>query len=70
MKKSDQIKALQAECDRLAVERDAYRKALADAAREVDRLRRAVESPSLVDQARSEFYRKWDRLLEVVGFGG
>ena len=28
MKKSDQIKALQAECDRLAKERDAYREAL------------------------------------------
>lgn len=67
MKKSDQIKALQAECDRLAVERDAYRKALADAAREVDRLRRAVESPSLVDQARSEFRAKWSWLLEAVG---
>lgn len=27
MKKSEQIKALQAECDRLAAERDAYRQA-------------------------------------------
>ncbi len=67
MKKSQQIKALQAECDQLAAERDAYRKALADAAREVDRLRRAVESPSLVDQARSEFRQKWEWLLEAVG---
>ena len=31
MKKSEQIKALQAECDRLAAERDAYRASLARA---------------------------------------
>lgn len=65
MKKSDQIRALQAECDQLAKERDAYRKALAEAQRQAKARR---DPPSLVDQARSEFRQKWDWLLEAVGF--
>lgn len=64
MKKSDQIKALQAECDRLAKERDAYRKALAEAHAQAKARR---DPPSLVDQARSEFKAKWEWLLEAVG---
>lgn len=72
MKKSDQIKALQAECDRLAVERDAYR-VERDAYREALSLAHAQakarrDPPSLADQARSEFRRKWEWLLEAVGF--
>jgi hypothetical protein len=64
MKKSDQIKALQAECDRLAEERDAYLKALIEAQRQA---RAHRDPPSLVDQARSEFRQKWEWLLEAVG---
>ena len=64
MKKSEQIKALQAECDRLAKERDAYRSALAEAHRQAKARR---DPPSLVDQARSEFRQKWEWLLEAVG---
>ena len=64
MKKSEQIKALQAECDRLAAERDAYRKALAEA-HNAAKARR--DPPSLADQARSEFKAKWEWLLEAVG---
>jgi len=67
VKKSQQIEALKAECDRLAKERDAYREALAVAHAQAKARR---DPPSLVDQARSEFYRKWDWLLEAVGFGG
>lgn len=64
MKKSEQIKALQAECDRLAAERDAYRKALSLAHAQAKARR---DPPSLVDQARSEFRQKWEWLLEAVG---
>lgn len=68
MKKSDQIKALQAECDQLTKERDALRSEAVRLARECIDLRRRQAPPSLADQARSEFYRKWDWLLEAVGF--
>jgi outer membrane murein-binding lipoprotein Lpp len=68
VKKSEQIRALQAECDRLMAERDACRAALTVAHAEAKARRQ--DPPSLVDQARSEFYRKWDWLLEAVGFGG
>ncbi len=64
MKKSEQIRALQAECDRLVAERDAYRKALAVAHTEAKARR---QPPSLADQARSEFRQKWEWLLEAVG---
>ncbi len=64
MKKSDQIRALQAECDRLTKERDAYRSALAVAHAQAKARR---DPPSLVDQARSEFRQKWEWLLEAVG---
>ena len=64
MKKSEQIRALQAENDRLTKERDEYREALS-------LLRyakaRRQDPPSLVDQARSEFRQKWEWLLEAVG---
>lgn len=64
MKKSEQIKALQAECDRLAEERD-------DALREAREWQviaaRRTQPASLVDQARSEFRAKWELLLEAVG---
>ena len=64
MKKSQQIEALKAECDRLAKERDAYREALAVAHAQAKARR---DPPSLVDQARSEFRAKWEWLLEAVG---
>ena len=64
MKKSEQIKALQAECDRLAKERDAYREALSLAHAQA---KARSDPPSLADQARSEFRRKWEWLLEAVG---
>lgn len=64
MKKSEQIKALQAECDRLTKERDAYRSALAVAHAQAKERR---DPPSLADQARSEFRQKWEWLLEAVG---
>ena len=65
MKKSEQIRALQAECDRLMAERDAYRVALTVAHAEAKARRQ--DPPSLVDQARSEFRQKWEWLLEAVG---
>lgn len=69
MKKSEQIKALQAECDRLAAERDAYRKALTLAHQQVRDLRAALakRDQSLGDRVRSEFDAKWSWLLEAVG---
>lgn len=66
MKKSDQIRALQAECDRLAKERD-------DALREarewqvVVARRTQPAAPSLAAQARRQL-RSWrDGLLDAVG---
>ena len=69
MKKSEQIKALQAECDRLAAERDAYRKALTLAHKEVRDCRALIakRDQSLGDRVRSEFDAKWSWLLEAVG---
>lgn len=69
MKKSEQIKALQAECDRLAAERDAYRKALTLAHQDMRDLRAALakRDQSLTDRVRSEFDAKWSWLLEAVG---
>ena len=69
MKKSEQIKALQAECDRLAAERDAYRKALTLAHQQVRDLRAALarRDQTLGDRVRSEFDAKWSWLLEAVG---
>jgi peptidoglycan hydrolase CwlO-like protein len=69
VKKSEQIKALQAECDRLAKERDAYRASLAQAHRQVRDLRATLarRDQSLGDRVRSEFHEKWSWLLEAVG---
>ena len=69
MKKSEQIKALQAECDRLAAERDAYRKALTLAHQQLRDLRAtlAQRDQTLGDRVRSEFHEKWSWLLEAVG---
>ena len=76
MKKSEQIKALQAECDRLAKERDAYRETVAlqrqsltKAHAQVRDLRAALakRDQSLGDRVRSEFDAKWSWLLEAVG---
>ena len=69
MKKSEQIKALQAECDRLAKERDAYRQSLTSAHRQMRDLRAALakRDQSLGDRVRSEFDAKWSWLLEAVG---
>ena len=66
MKKSEQIKALQAECDRLAKERDAYRKSLAEAVA-LNRRMLAKRDQSLTDRVRTEFDAKWSWLLEAVG---
>ena len=69
MKKSEQIAALQAECDRLAKERDAYRSALEMAHRHMRDLKTALakRDQSLGDRVRSEFDAKWSWLLEAVG---
>ena len=69
MKKSEQIAALQAECDRLAAERDAYRKALTLAHQNVRDLKTALAKRDmpLTEQVRQEFHAKWDWLLEAVG---
>ena len=69
MKKSDQIKALQAECDRLAAERDAYRKALTLAHQQVRDLRAALarRDQTLGDRVRSEFAERWGWLGDLVG---
>ena len=69
MKKSEQIKALQAECDRLAKERDAYRLSLVRAHEQVRALKAALakRDQSLGDRVRSEFDAKWSWLLEAVG---
>jgi len=69
VKKSEQIKALQAECDRLAAERDAYRKALTLAHQDMRdlRVRLARRDQTLTDRVRSEFDAKWSWLLEAVG---
>ena len=69
MKKSEQIKALQAECDRLAAERDAYRKALTLAHQQVRDLRAALakRDQSLGDRVRSEFAERWGWLGDLVG---
>jgi uncharacterized coiled-coil DUF342 family protein len=66
VKKSEQIRALQAECDRLTKERDTYRAAYAEVAAANRRIL-AKRDQSLVDQARSEFRAKWEWLLEAVG---
>ena len=69
MKKSEQIKALQAECDRLAAERDAYRKALTLAHQQVRDLRAALarRDQTLGDRVRSEFAERWGWLGDLVG---
>ena len=69
MKKSEQIKALQAECDRLAAERDAYRKALTLAHQQVRDLRAALarRDQTLTDRVRSEFAERWGWLGDLVG---
>jgi predicted nucleic acid-binding Zn-ribbon protein len=69
VKKSEQIAALKLECDRLAAERDAYRKALTLAHQQVRDLRAALarRDQTLGDRVRSEFHAKWDWLLEAVG---
>ncbi len=69
MKKSEQIKALKLECDRLAAERDAYRKALTLAHQQVRDLRAALarRDMPLTEQVRQEFHAKWSWLLEAVG---
>ena len=69
MKKSEQIKALQAECDRLAAERDAYRKALTLAHQNVRdlRVRLARRDQTLGDRVRSEFAERWGWLGDLVG---
>lgn len=69
MKKSEQIKALQAECDSLAAERDAYRASLASAHRQVRDLKKtlAKRDQPLTEQVRQEFDAKWSWLLEAVG---
>lgn len=69
MKKSEQIAALKLECDRLAAERDAYRKALTLAHQQVRDLRAALarRDQTLGDRVRSEFDAKWSWLLEAVG---
>ena len=69
MKKSEQIKALKLECDRLAAERDAYRKALTLAHQDMRdlRVRLARRDQTLTDRVRSEFDAKWSWLLEAVG---
>ena len=64
MKKSQQIEALKAECDRLAKERDYLRRGLRKAHAEAQA---RPDPPSLADQARSEFRAKWEWLLEAVG---
>lgn len=69
MKKSEQIKALQAECDRLAAERDAYLKALTLAHAQLRDLKKALakRDQSLTEQVRSEFAERWGWLAEAVG---
>jgi len=69
VKKSEQIKALQAECDRLAAERDAYRKALTLAHQQVRDLRAALarRDQTLGDRVRSEFAERWGWLGDLVG---
>jgi len=69
MKKSEQIAALKVECDRLAAERDAYRKALTLAHQDMRDLRATLarRDQSLGDRVRSEFHEKWSWLLEAVG---
>ena len=69
MKKSEQIKALRVECDRLAKERDAYRTSLTQAHAQVRDLRATLarRDQSLGDRVRSEFDAKWSWLLEAVG---
>ena len=69
MKKSEQIRALQAECDRLAAERDAYRKALTLAHAQLRDLRVtfARRDQTLGDRVRSEFHELTGRILQAVG---
>jgi len=69
MKKSEQIAALKVECDRLAAERDAYRKALTLAHQDMRdlRVRLARRDQTVGDRVRSEFDAKWSWLLEAVG---
>ena len=72
MKKSEQIRALQAECDRLAKERDAYRASLATAHDRVRDLKTALakRDQSLPEQVRREFHAKWDWLRWRWGCDG
>ena len=69
MKKSEQIKALQAECDRLAAERDAYRKALTLAHQDMRDLRATLarRDQTVGDRVRSEFAERWGWLGDLVG---
>ena len=69
MKKSEQIAALKVECDRLAAERDAYRKALTLAHKEVRDCRALIakRDQSLPDRVRSELHDRWGWLLEAAG---
>ena len=69
MKKSEQIKALQAECDRLAAERDAYRKALTLAHQNMRDLRATLarRDQTVGDRVRSEFAERWGWLGDLVG---
>lgn len=67
MKKREQIKALQAECDRLAKERDAARLAARQADATIGRLRaEAARRTNLFGAVRTEFHRKWEWLLDAV----
>jgi peptidoglycan hydrolase CwlO-like protein len=69
MKKSEQIAALKVECDRLAAERDAYRKALTLAHQDMRdlRVRLARRDQTLTDRVRSEFAERWGWLGDLVG---
>ena len=69
MKKSEQIAALKVECDRLAAERDAYRKALTLAHQQVRDLRATLarRDQTVGDRVRSEFAERWGWLGDLVG---
>lgn len=69
MKKSEQIAALKVECDRLAAERDAYRKALTLAHQNMRDLRATLarRDQTLGDRVRSELQERWGWLIEAAG---
>lgn len=69
MKKSEQIAALKVECDRLAAERDAYRKALTLAHQNMRDLRATLarRDQTVGDRVRSEFHELTGRILQAVG---